>query len=177
MNKIIAAPAWETSDWLNSPPLTLDALRGKVVVLHAFQMLCPGCVTQGIPQATAIFEQFDNKDVQVIGLHSVFEHQSVMTKDALIAFVHEWRIRFPIAIDKPAKNGNIPVTMSRYQLKGTPSLVLIDRLGKVRLNHFGHLSDMQVGSAIGQLLAHNSVTQKGGEAVANGVCDDNVCGL
>jgi hypothetical protein len=36
-----AAPAWSTSRWFNtSEPLTLDTLRGRVVLLHAFQMLC-----------------------------------------------------------------------------------------------------------------------------------------
>ncbi len=46
------APPWRTTEWLNTPgPLTLERLRGNVVLLHAFQMLCPGCVSRGIPQA------------------------------------------------------------------------------------------------------------------------------
>ncbi|MEK7768779.1 MAG: TlpA family protein disulfide reductase, partial [Pseudomonadota bacterium] len=54
------APELQISDWLNTPqPLTLASLRGKVVVLHAFQMLCPGCVQFGIPQAQRIYEEFD----------------------------------------------------------------------------------------------------------------------
>jgi len=39
--------------------------------------------------------------VVVTGLHSVFEHQHVMTPDALRALVHEYRLPFPIAIDRP----------------------------------------------------------------------------
>ena len=36
------APSWSTTEWLNTPePLTLEQLRGRVVLLHAFQMLCP----------------------------------------------------------------------------------------------------------------------------------------
>ena len=49
------APTWSTTEWLNTPePLTLERLRGRVVLLHAFQMLCPGCVSRGIPQAQRV---------------------------------------------------------------------------------------------------------------------------
>src|SRR3546814_10817139 len=53
------APAWVASQWLNTQQdISLDSLRGSVVVLHAFQMLCPGCVSHGIPQAKAIHAAF-----------------------------------------------------------------------------------------------------------------------
>lgn len=152
--KYAQAPPLDVSDWLNTDtPLVLSELRGKVVVLHAFQMLCPGCVTHGIPQASSIYENFNNKELQVIGLHTVFENHQVMTKQALKVFVHEYRLRFPIGIDIAAESSSIPRTMDKYQLQGTPSLVLIDQSGKIRLKHLGQLSDMQVGNAIGQLLA------------------------
>jgi hypothetical protein len=51
----IPAPEWSISSWINTPaPISLASLRGRVVVVHAFQMLCPGCVSHGIPQALAI---------------------------------------------------------------------------------------------------------------------------
>ena len=54
------APELQTSGWLNTPePLTLTSLRGKIVVLHSFQMLCPGCVQIGIPQVQRVYEEFD----------------------------------------------------------------------------------------------------------------------
>lgn len=42
------APEWDAVGWFNSGPLTLADLRGRVVVLEAFQMLCPGCVAHGL---------------------------------------------------------------------------------------------------------------------------------
>ena len=43
--------AWQTSTWLNSGgPLGLEHFRGRVVLLHAFQMLCPGCVARACPR-------------------------------------------------------------------------------------------------------------------------------
>lgn len=48
------APEIVASNWLNTErPLSLREMRGKVVMLHAFQMLCPGCLVQGTPQAAA----------------------------------------------------------------------------------------------------------------------------
>lgn len=147
------APPLDTVAWLNSAkPLNLAELRGKVVVIHAFQMLCPGCVVHGIPQARAIYELYQHKDVQVIGLHTVFEHHAVMTHDALAAFIHEYSIPFPVAIDRPSATGLIPHTMEMYQMQGTPTLIILDKQGHIRLNHFGRMSDMQVGNIIGSLL-------------------------
>jgi peroxiredoxin len=148
------APELETTAWLNIPaPLKLSELKGKIVVIHAFQMLCPGCVAHGIPQASTIHHLFANKGVQVLGLHTVFEHHEVMSLNALTAFVGEYRLPFPVAVDTPSATGPIPLTMEKYQMQGTPTLIIIDQQGQVRLNHFGRISDMEVGSLIGGLLA------------------------
>lgn len=151
-----AAPALEVAGWLDTAaPLSLEGLRGRVVLLHAFQMLCPGCVLHGLPQASAAFERFGPGGLAVIGLHTVFEHHEVMGRAALEVFVHEYRLRFPIAIDRPVAGQPLPATMRRYRLQGTPSLVLIDRQGRIRLSHFGRLDDMLLGSVIGELLAED----------------------
>ena len=148
------APEIIAESWLNTPtPLLLRELKGRVVALHAFQMLCPGCVAHGIPQATSIERLFAGENVQVIGLHSVFEHHAVMGRPALEAFVHEYRLTFPIAIDLPADDGSIPRTMLAYGLQGTPSLVLIDRAGRIRSIDFGPVDDMRVGAMIGGMLS------------------------
>ena len=147
------APEFEVSEWLNTAaPLSLAGLRGRVVVLHTFQMLCPGCVSHGLPQAKRIREAFAEQDVAVIGLHTVFEHHDVMDADALRVFVKEYRLEFPIGIDKPANNGAIPLTMQTYALRGTPSLVLIDRWGRLRMSHFGQIDDLRAGAMIGRLI-------------------------
>lgn len=144
-------------EWLNTPsPLTLQALRGRVVMLYAFQMLCPACVSHGLPQATEVSRSFGPDDVAVIGLHSVFEHHEAMTPAALRAFVHEYRLAFPIAIDRPVPGRALPQTMAAYAMQGTPTVVLIDRDGYVRLQHFGVMRDLHLGAVIGQLVARAS---------------------
>jgi peroxiredoxin len=146
----IAAPEWIVSDWLNSSkPLTIAGLRGKVVVAGAFQMLCPGCVSELIPQLRKAHELFKDMNVQVVGLHTVFEHHDAMQPVSLKAFLHENRIAFPVGIDTSQMPGNaIPATMELYGMRGTPTILLIDREGNLRRHSFGHADDMQFGAEV-----------------------------
>ncbi|MEL4014036.1 peroxiredoxin family protein [Dryocola clanedunensis] len=124
-------------------------------MLEAFQMLCPGCVSHGLPQASRVHQTFDRTRVAVIGLHTVFEHHQVMTKDALGVFIHEYRIPFPIGADTPGFGNDIPRTMKSYGMQGTPTLVLIDQLGRIRQQHFGSVPDLQLGAEISALLCES----------------------
>ena len=172
-----AAPPLQVAQWFNTrEPLSLESLRGRVVLLHAFQMLCPGCVEHGIPQARRVHEAFSPDQVTVIGLHSVFEHHAVQgTPAALQAFIHEYRLRFPIALDQPHPTRNIPLTMQELMLQGTPSVVVIDAQGRVRLHHFGHLDDLRLGALLGRLLAEP--TPAAPATVPATGCDDGGCPL
>jgi hypothetical protein len=150
---ITSALPWHVSQWFNTDqPIALDALRGRVVAIHTFQMLCPGCVSHGVPQAVRLHEIFPADRLAVIGLHTVFEHHDVMTPRALQVFIHENRLRFPIGVDEPDRNGPIPRTMAAWGLRGTPSLVLLDREGSVHLSHFGRIDDLALGAVIGGLI-------------------------
>ena len=157
----------DVATWLNTKaPITLAALRGKVVAMYAFQMLCPGCVSHGIPQAKKIRATFEERDVAVLGLHTVFEHHEAMGPAALAAFMHEYRIGFPVGIDRPSEAGSIPLTMQKYQMRGTPTLLLIDRQGHLRHQLFGAVDDMQVGAMLAQLVY---------EAAPQAGCGDGGC--
>ena len=151
------------------------------MVLHAFQMLCPGCVSHGLPQALRINRLFPQEQVAVIGLHTVFEHHDAMGPEALRVFLHEYRIPFPVGVDRADPAGPVPMTMQDYGLRGTPSLVVFDKDGRVRLNHFGQIDDLRLGAIIGLLLdeasaqpavaAGDSATNQTDASVsAGGVC-------
>jgi thiol-disulfide isomerase/thioredoxin len=143
----------DVAGWINSPPVELTDLRGRVVLIEAFQMLCPGCVSHGLPQAQRVHRAFGRDDVVVLGLHTVFEHHDVMGPDALAAFVSEYRIGFPVAIDRPVEGRSLPATMARYGLRGTPTTLLVDRAGRLRHELFGALDDLTLGAHLGRLLA------------------------
>ncbi|MBN9596446.1 MAG: redoxin domain-containing protein [Afipia sp.] len=148
------APELSVSEWLNTDtPLTLAGLRGRPVLLHAFQMLCPGCVSHGTPQTQRAHDMFRNSDLQVIGLHTVFEHHAAMTPVSLKAFVHENRLTFPIGVDTAGEDTPVPVTMATYGMQGTPTLILIRRNGTVYHHGFGQQDDMAVGAMIAAVLS------------------------
>lgn len=149
------APEWLTTTWFNTPEaLNLERLRGQVVVLHAFQMLCPGCVAYGIPQAQRVAEIFKREPLTVIGLHTVFEHHEAMGLKSLRAFLHEYRVRFPVGVDAPGPAGDpMPRTMRAYEMQGTPTTLLIDARGRLRRQVFGVHDDLLLGAEIGTLLA------------------------
>ena len=151
-SKYPAAPELAITRWFNTAnDLTLAGLTGEVVVIEAFQMLCPGCVSHGLPQAKRIQHAFGDA-VTVLGLHCVFEHHDAMTPVSLEAFLYEYRITFPVGVDAHDPGGALPITMGRFQLRGTPSLVVIDRAGRIRLSAFGQIDDLVVGATLARLI-------------------------
>lgn len=178
--KLRYAKPLQTVTWLNSPAaVSLEDLRGKVVLMEAFQMLCPGCVSHSLPQAMRARELFSEDDVAVIGLHTVFEHHRAQgTKEALEAFLHEYRIRFPVGIDAPSDSEGPPKTMTAYQMQGTPTTILIDREGRLRKQKFGREEDMLLGAEIMALLRESPlpVSQHSKAAVSDD-CTEDGCPL
>lgn len=172
------APPLQTRRWFNAPPLQLADLRGRVVVLEVFQMLCPGCVSHALPQAQEIAQTFAPADVAVIGLHSVFEHHAAMTPLALEAFLHEYRMGFPVGVDVAVEGSPIPATMQAYAMQGTPTTILIDRAGRLRLQHFGRLRDLTIGAQIAALVGESAPIAAPAQATAaNHGCDEHGCPL
>jgi thiol-disulfide isomerase/thioredoxin len=133
-------------------PLALSQMRGRVVLLHAFQMLCPACVSHAVPQAERVHQEYAEHGVSVIGLHTVFEHHAAMMPVALEAFLHEYHVTHPVGVDVAVVGTPIPATMLRYGMQGTPTLILIDRAGKLRLHELGRMDDLRLGMMLGQLL-------------------------
>lgn len=70
---------------------------------------------------------------------------------AVEAFLHGYRIRFPVAVDAPG-DGALPRTMTAWGLQGTPTLVLFDRAGRMRARRFGQISGLALGARIMQLV-------------------------
>ena len=168
--KLQTAPELQTTDWLNTDhPITLEGLCGKIVMIEAFQMLCPGCVSHGLPQAMRVRQTFSPDEVAVIGLHTVFEHHAAQgTREALTAFLHEYRITLPVGIDAPSPGGGPPKTMTRYAMQGTPTMVLIDRDGRLRKQKFGGEEDLALGAEIMSLLRERAGVSQADSAAEPG---------
>ena len=154
----------DVTRWFNSPPLEPEDLRGKVMLVEFFQMLCPGCVNHSLPQARRVHRMVKGDQLVVLGVHSVFEHHAVTGPDALEVFLHEFGITFPVAVDRTSETGVLPVTMKRWQLEGTPTTMLVDRQGRVRQTWLGQLDDLALGVWLGTLLAEEVPSEESAAA-------------
>lgn len=142
------------SQWFNTDgAVTLQQLKGRVVVVGTFQMLCPGCVTHSIPQLKKLHELSKDLPLTVIGLHTVFEHHQAMAPHALAAFIHEYRLSFPVGVAAYEGNSLMPKTMEDWDMRGTPSTFVFSANGELCLHQFGHVDDLSLGIFVGQLLA------------------------
>jgi cytochrome c biogenesis protein CcdA/thiol-disulfide isomerase/thioredoxin len=125
-----AAPdVHEISAWINSPPLTLHALRGKVVLVDFWTYSCINCLRM-LPYLKAWDERYRSKGLVILGVHSpefAFEHDVGNVKAA----VHRLGVRYPVALDN--KFG----TWSAYSNEYWPADYLIDQTGHIRDVHFG----------------------------------------
>ena len=147
-------PDWQVRRWLNSDhDLNLTDLRGRIALIHAFQMFCPGCAQHSVPQAERMHRALGGPDFVVIGVHTVFEQRERATDKALAAFLREQRISHPIGVDRSEPGQRLPCTLRDWGLRGTPSLLLLDREGRLRAHRFGTVPDLDLKSMIRVLRA------------------------
>jgi cytochrome c biogenesis protein CcmG/thiol:disulfide interchange protein DsbE len=110
-------PALQVEGWMNSEPLSLDKLKGKVVVLDFWATWCGPCI-RSIPKTNELMEKWGDKLV-IIGIC----HPRGSDKMAAAAKKHG--IKFPIAIDPQEK------TDLSYMVNGYPDYFIIDQNGKL----------------------------------------------
>jgi thiol-disulfide isomerase/thioredoxin len=133
------APDWHNTSWLNTDhPLTLDELRGRVVLLNFWVFTCVNC-TNTVPSLVELDHQYRGRGLTIIGIHTpefppyAGEHDRANVARAL----EEHHIEYPNAQDNDSKTWNL------YGIRYWPSFVLIDKRGNVRYEGAGefHLQD------------------------------------
>jgi cytochrome c biogenesis protein CcdA/thiol-disulfide isomerase/thioredoxin len=150
-------PAPEIRDinsWINSNPLTIAGLKGKVVLVDFWTYSCINCIrTQSY--LNAWYAKYKKDGFEIIGIHApefAFEKVAKNVQNAVEAA----NIHYPVALD------NKFATWNAYNNQYWPAKYLIDKDGKVRLTHFGEGSYAETEAAIQALLreAGAHVTQK-----------------
>lgn len=175
-NIIQMAPELAVSRWFNTAePITLSSLLGRPVLLHSFQLLCPGCVSDSIPQIKKIERTFHQTDLVILGLHTVFEHHSAMSAVTLEAFIDEYRLKHPVGIDMAEEGLATPITMRRYGMRGTPSSVLIGRNGEVLHHAYGVEDDLTVGARLALAIGTPAGVSASSSASEDNGCADGKC--
>lgn len=141
-------PELTASAWLNaSEPRPLQSLKGRVVVLTAFQTHCPGSLKHGLPQAERVTQGFSDDEIVVIGLNTAFERADEQTPEALASFLAAQGLTFPVALDT-VNGGAIPATMAAYEIQGTPTTLIFDRQGRLRRHYLGRVDDLRLAAEV-----------------------------
>src|SRR5438132_1437413 len=124
------APAFQgISHWLNSPPLTLPRLRGKVVLVDFWTYSCINCL-RTLPHLKAWYASYAKDGLVIIGVHTpefAFEHSLSNVRSA----TKRYGVKYPVALD------NDYATWNAYANQYWPAEYLIDKHGHVRHAHFG----------------------------------------
>jgi thiol-disulfide isomerase/thioredoxin len=132
-------PALEVIEWINSSPLSLEELKGKVVLLDFWATWCGPCLAS-IPKNNALAEKYRD-DLVVIGICHDRGHEKMQQ-------VTEGRgIKYPVCHDEDN------TTKTAYKVDSYPDYYLIDRQGRLRL---ADCSNSKVEDAIRTLIAEGS---------------------
>jgi peroxiredoxin len=130
-----AAPEWEVTEWIGSPPLTLSGLRGKVVLVRWFMSTdCPYCAASA-PALNKLHADYARRGLVVIGMYH-HKHPEPLTPGAVRGWARDFGFQFPVAIDRDWR------TLKRWWLEArkrsfTSVSFLIDRRGIIRHIHPG----------------------------------------
>ncbi|MBA3788352.1 MAG: cytochrome c biogenesis protein DipZ [Actinobacteria bacterium] len=131
--------------WLNSKPLTLAGLRGKVVLIDFWTYSCINCL-RTLPYITSWHERYRSSGLTIVGVHTpefAFERVASNVREN----AKELGVEYPIALD------NEFGTWNAWHNQYWPAKYLIDRKGHVRYYHFGEGDYDESESAIRELLA------------------------
>lgn len=125
------------ADWINSPPLTLAALRGQVVLVDFWTFACWNCY-RSFPWLNALDARWHDRGLRVVGVHTPeFSHERV--RDNVEAKVAEYGLRHPVMLDNDFSYWN--AMGNRYW----PAFYLLDKRGRIRAHYAGetHRGDAQ----------------------------------
>jgi cytochrome c biogenesis protein CcdA/thiol-disulfide isomerase/thioredoxin len=146
------------SSWLNSGPLTLSGLRGKVVLVDFWTYSCVNCL-RTLPFLRAWDKAYRADGLQIVGVHTpefAFEHEVGNVRSA----VRRLRVHYAVAID------NDYGTWNAYRNQFWPAKYLIDRDGHIRFVHFGEGAYGETERVIRNLLAERSARALVSAAIA-----------
>ena len=136
--------------WINSEPLTLAGLRGKVVLVDFWTYSCINCI-RTLPYVESWYQKYGPEGFVVVGVHTpefAFEHDTGNVAAATARF----GITYPVAQD------NEYATWTAYSNEYWPADYLIDAAGHIRDTHFGEGNYLETEASIRSLLAEAGST-------------------
>jgi thiol-disulfide isomerase/thioredoxin len=148
--KAPTAPELSAGLWINSEPLTLQSLRGRVVLIDFWTFACYNC-RNTLPTVKKWDAQYRDKGLTIIGVHTPeLDYESNI--DNLRREVAALGIKYPVVTD------NDYATWKAYGVEAWPTLFLLDKQGRVRWTHVGEGRYDETEAAFKKLLAEEEPT-------------------
>ena len=142
-----AAPEFATGDWINSEPLTLKNLRGRVVLVDFWTFGCFNC-RNTLPSIKQWEARYREKGLTVVGVHSP-EFDEEKNVQNLRREVAELGITYPVVTD------NDYATWRAYDVSAWPTIFVLDKSGRIRWTHVGEGAYDKTEQVIQKLLAED----------------------
>ena len=129
------APDWAIDEWINSEPLSLAELDGKVILIRWWLETCPYCIASA-PALNEFYEEYSDKGLVVIGMYHPKPFGREVSLEEVREFVQAKEFEFPIAVDEDWS------MLRKYWLDShsrafTSVSFIIDRKGFIRYIHPG----------------------------------------
>jgi len=150
--KAPAAPELSNGVWINSEPLTLKGLHGRVVLIEFWTFACYNC-RNTLPTIKKWDAQYRDKGLTIIGVHTP-ESDLENNLNDVRREVAELGIKYPVVTD------NDYLTWKAYKVEAWPTLFLLDKQGRVRWTHVGEGYYDQTEEVIRKLLADEALHEK-----------------
>ena len=128
------APEFQVSgEWFNSEPLSIQDLRGQVVLVEMWTFGCYNCY-RSIPELKTIYDTYKEQGFEIVGVH---RPEFAYEKDAenVAAALSEHDVDWPVFQDNDSE------TWRSYKTRAWPSFYLIDAEGIIRYTHVGEISE------------------------------------
>jgi peptide-methionine (R)-S-oxide reductase len=142
-----SAPSFAEGVWLNSEPLTIKGLRGRVVLIEFWTFGCYNC-RNTLPFLKTLHETYSAKGLTIVGVHSPeFENEKKL--ENVRREVAELGIHYPVLVD------NDYATWKAYNVQAWPTIFILDKTGKARWGHVGEGAYDEAERLIKQLLVED----------------------
>ena len=136
------------STWINSAPLKLEQLHGKVVLIEFWAWDCPYCA-EAMPHIKELYEKYSKNGLVIIGVHTPridYEKDIPKVREAVAAK----GIKYPVVID------NDYDIWTDYLCSAWPTMYVLDQNGVIQFSHSGTERYEELEQKIQQLLSKNS---------------------
>jgi thiol-disulfide isomerase/thioredoxin len=140
----ISASLNGATQWINSPPLSMENLRGKVVLIDFWTYGCFNCMN-ALPHVKALEAKYRDQGLVVVGVHTPeFAYEKVQSN--VEGAVRKLEITYPVAMD------NDYTIWNAYRNQYWPAQYLVDAQGQIRYQHFGEGAYQETDRMVQNLL-------------------------